>query len=379
MTLWLSLLISVAFVPGLTGASIPTGWAAMSLTLPLATWRRVTMTPIHWLGLVFLAYAFASVLWAPRRDDAINDLWHLTLFALAFILGSQLVDLRKFWIGMAIGVGISSAIALIQWWWGSTWQILPTANWGKPPGLFFNDAVAGAVSAIVFVGCAYEYLIGWSLLCLPLLGLSQSRGAWLAVAATYFFTIFRSLISWRERVIYLAFWAIPVGIAITYYHTGSDPIRLSIWQAMFQNLSWHGAGAGSSQTLFIFTSNQIFHIEHAHNDFLQLAYEFGIGCIPLALALIPLLEHTEESAWPPFVCACIISLYFWTLESPVTAFLFGVVAGRCAGSLGLAWRHGHFWGSVLLLRRAARRHAASESRREDVSVLMGPKKETVDG
>lgn len=370
MILWLSLLIAVAFVPGLTGASIPTGWAAMSLTLPLATWKRVTMTPIHWLGLAFLAYAFASMAWAPRRDDAINELWHLTLFALAFLLGSQLKDLRRFWIGLAVGCGISSAIAIVQWWGGAEWQILPTSNWAKPSGLFFNDAIAGAVAAITIIGCLAEGMYSLALAPLPLLALSQSRGAWLAAIGTYAVVIWKQL-NWRDRILYTVAWTIPIAIAILYYHTGSDPIRLEIWKVMWNHLSWHGAGAGSSQSIFLFTSSQVFHIEHAHNDYIQFGYEYGLGTVPLVLALALLLEHTNEISWPPLVCCAILSLYYWTLESPVTLFAFAVVAGRIAADLGVAWRHGHHWGLAKLLRSVAPQHSTGSGRSKDVPVQLG--------
>lgn len=328
------------------------------------------MTPIHWLGLAFVIYAFASLWWAPRRDDAINELWHLTLFAIAFILGSQLVDLRRFWKGLALGVGISSAIALVQWWWGAEWQILPTSDWGKPPGLFFNDAVAGAVAAIVFVGCLSERMWAWSVLSLPLLLLSQSRGAWLAVFATYFVVVWFAL-RWRERAIYLAAWSVPIAVAVAYYHTGSDPIRLEIWKALITHASWLGSGAGSTQSIFLFTSSNVFHIEHAHNDFIQLGYEYGLGTIPLVLALALLLEHRDAIPWPPLLCCTILSLYFWTLEAPVTAFAFGVVAGRVAADLGVAWDHGHVWGLAKLLRGVASELARGSGWRKDVPVLMG--------
>lgn len=367
--LWLSLLISLAFVPGWTGASIPTGWAAMSLTLPLATWKRVTMTPIHWLGLAFLAYAFASLAWAPRSDDAINEIWHLTLFAFAFVLGAQLSDLRRFWIGLAVGCGVSSVLALVQWWGGASWQILPTSNWAKPPGLFFNDAVAGAFAAIVFVGCIAQRS-WWALAALPLLALSQSRGAWLAAIATYAIVIWNQL-SWRDRVGYALVWTIPIAVAILYYHTGSDPIRLVIWKQMWQHLTLAGSGAGSSQAIYLFTPTNIFHIEHAHNDYIQLAYEYGLGAIPLLVALALLLEHRNEINYPPLVCCTVLSLYFWTLEAPVTGFAFAVVAGRVAADLGVAWDHGYSWGLAKLLRRLASQSSAGAGRRKDVPVQLG--------
>ena len=368
--IWLSLLVSVAFVPGWTGAAIPTNWVAMSFVLPWMVWKGVKMTPFHWLGLAFLGYAFASVAWAPDRFDAVWELWHWTMFGLCFVLGAQTKDLRGFWKGLAIGCGVSSAIAVVQWWGGADWQIIPTANWGKPPGLFFNDAVAGAVAAMTLVGLATELMWAWALLPLPLLLLSHSRGAWVAVLGTYAWMIFNGLYGWT-RWVYVCLLLIPATVAIYYYHGPSDGIRLEIWQAMATHLVPFGHGVGSSLSLYTVISNQLFHIEHAHNDYLNLAYEFGLGAIPLTILAWLLVENREATSWPPFACGLILCLYYWTLESPVTGFVFCVVAGRVAGDLDMAWAHGRGWGLGFVLRDGARRLRAYAQSRKVVSFQLG--------
>lgn len=341
---WLAFLIAVAYVPGWTGVSIPTGWAAMSLTLPWVAWGRTRTPPLHWLGAAFLLYAFVSIAWAPRADDAINELWHLSILAFAFLLGSR-VDVAPIWRGLAIGCGVSSAVALVQWWGGIEWQILPTSDWAKPPGLFYNNAVAGAVAAIVVIANRQSL---WAWAGLPLLLLSQSRGAWLAVAATIFLTS-----RWLGRIA-LVLAAVPL---LIYYwphlHTDTDGIRYAIWFNIAERLTWFGHGAGSLMSVFASDHGQLFHIEHAHNDYLSLAFTYGSGALPFFALVVVLLTQRHHREWPVLVCCSILASYFWILSSPVPAFAFAVAAGRICANLDVAWADVYRWGLGIVLRHGA--------------------------
>ena len=349
--MWPSLIISTAFVPGWTGVSIPTNWIAMSLLLPWLAWKRVDMTPLHWLGLAFLVYAGASILWSTTGLGATEELWHWGMFTLCFMIGSQTDDLRPLWKGFAIGCGISSAVAVAQWFGASDFVL--TANWGKPPGLFFNNAVAGAVAAMVIAGLASEFLWVWALPVLPLLVLSQSRGAWAALAGAYVVTILARLY-WRERLIFLCALAIPAVLAVWFLHMPSDNIRWGYWSTIIPQITWFGHGAGSSQSLYAITKDALVHLGHAHNDYLNLVYEYGLGSAPLLLLAWLLVEDRDAISWPPYVCGIILCLYFGTLETPVTGFVLCVVAGRLARDLGVAWDHGFYWGLGRFLCATAR-------------------------
>lgn len=332
----LGLLITLAYVPGWTGASIPTGWAALSFVLPWLIWRRVEMTLLHYLGLMFLAYAFLSIEWAPRREDAIYELWHWSLFALAFLWGTQ-HGLRPLWRGLALGCGVSSIVAVAQWWgWGGVLNL----DWEKFAGLYYNNAVAGAVAAVVIIGLISEGMFLQALLPLPLLILSASRGAWLAVIGTWIVTGFVNSEGWKDRFFLSLFALAPVIAALLWWNSDSDFIRLEIWKQLLTHLSLFGAGAGATQTIYMTTPSAIFHIEHGHNDYLTLAYEYGLGILPLALFVWLLLEARDVPSWSPFLCSLILALYFWPLEGPVTGFLLAVVAGRLAGELAVAWQYG---------------------------------------
>src|SRR5690606_36406954 len=90
MTVW-AFILSVIYVPGWTGAAIPTGWAFISLTVPWMIWRvPVLPRPLQVLGVATIIYVFASLLWAQNPTFAIYSLWLQACVALCFILGYKL-------------------------------------------------------------------------------------------------------------------------------------------------------------------------------------------------------------------------------------------------------------------------------------------------
>jgi hypothetical protein len=362
--MWLSLLISVAYVPGITGAAIPTGWAAMSFALPWVMLKDVKMTSAHYLGLVFIAYAAASLAWTTSPLDGVDELWHWAVIGLAFMWGSRQVLLTPFWKGLAIGCGISSAVALSQW---LSYDFITTLDWNKPAGLFYNNAVAGSAAAIAIVGCMSVGLFRWALLPVPLLLISQSRGAWAAIAVVWIAKVYTSF-EGLERIVFTIVLAVAIGLAIVFFHGESDSLRLTIWQQVIEHLTVFGRGIGASQNVYLVTPHDFFHIEHAHNDYLNLLYEYGLGAFPLFILAALLLEHSDAYAWPAFVCCLFLSLYFWTLETPITSFTFAVVAGHVAASPSVAWRDSYFGRYSRLPRQAKPQPPTDAAGRLNVSV-----------
>ena len=120
-------------------------------------------------------------------------------------------------------------------------------------------------------------------------------------------------------------------------HTDTDQIRLVIWQTTIQHFTWFGSGPGAMMSAYGIIHGQIFHLEHAHNDYLTYIHQYGLGFLLLAPILVWCTTRTEHREWPTFICLAILSLYFWTLEAPVVAFAFAVVTGRICADTGLAW------------------------------------------
>jgi hypothetical protein len=302
-----------------------------------------------------------------RFDDAIGELWHLGVIAFAFLLGSK-VPLDRLWTGLAWGCAVSSVVAIVQWIGGQDWQPLPTADWGKPAGLFFNNAVAGAVAAVVIV--AKRDSPEW-ILALPLLALSQSRGAWLALIGTTLACWFVDL-RWRGRLGLVIAAAPFAAWAWFSLHTDTDQIRWLTWESTVSRLSFFGHGPGAMMSAYANIHGQFFHLEHAHNDYLTLLYSYGIGSAPLFLLMGWLATRTDHLEWPAFICCCILALYFWPLESPVPAFAFALAAGRMCADSPLAWSDIRYRGLGLLARREARPALASAAGRGFVPIRLEP-------
>lgn len=319
----LGLATSLAYIPGITGSTLPTGWALLSLTLPLTLWVPTDMTPFHKAGAAFLAYTALSAFWSPEPWDAIWRLWQFSILALAFRLGSTNLNLTPLWKGLAIGVSASSVIAILQ---HSGYSIVSRIT--DSPGIYYNGVAAGAITAITIVALASADLWRWTIPLIPGLLLSGSRGAIFAGTFGLLVTIHRH--AWLA--------IIPIGAAffITIHLGPSDLQRFTIWRAAYHHLTWFGNGAGSFLSLFITTNGALQHVEYAHNDPLQLLFEFGIGC----LSLLPfglLYVQFWHPSYPIIATFLLLALVAMPLHIPIAAFAFAVASGRIARDWHLAW------------------------------------------
>lgn len=322
--LWLGLLAAVCYVPGYTGAFIPTQWAVLSCVLPLALWRRGKLSPLHWLGVGFLAYAFASSLWAVDRYDSVWGLWCLSIAALAFWLGSISFNLRGLWMGLAVGLSVSSVVALLQFY-----GIRPVLGGTgiRSSGLLFSPAVLGSVCALVIVALLVERLYWWIPGVVPAFLLAQSRGAIFALLCGAWMV-------YRPKPIPLILGTLAVGFLVTSFPAPGDVVRFQIWWDVLTNLTLFGHGPGS--ILGFFFGPTLAHPEYAHNDSLQLAFEYGVGAIlPLSI-LVVALTQTNSPEWPILITFTILGLVSFPLYTPLTALVGACVAGRCIGDWNLA-------------------------------------------
>lgn len=167
----LGLLISLAFIPGYTGVTGETTWAALSCVLPLTLWRKGEFTLLHWLGASFLAYACLSLAWANDPYDGVYGLWLVAIWALCFWLGSTTASLRRLYIGLALGLSISSAVSVGQWL--GYHPVLQSS--GDYPGLLYNKMIHGEAIALVIVALVTERLWWYVPTLLPGLYLANSR------------------------------------------------------------------------------------------------------------------------------------------------------------------------------------------------------------
>jgi hypothetical protein len=318
--LWLSILVPIAYIPGVTGAAIATGWAVMSAGLPIATWKgeaKITSpTPIIF-GALFGTYALWSLGWVDNPDTGFSTIWQYALMAGAFYAGLQLTDLRRVAIGLAIGFGISSLLSLPQaLGWDAIVEYVPC----RPSGLMFNPLILGEGCALTILLCL-SYRFWWlAALLVPGLVLSQSRAAALALVVGLTLQYCRP-----QRG---TLWSLtPIWTTCALSHGVADDFRWLIWRVLYHFLTFWGHGAGSVEAVIIRFNGHMYAPAYAHHEFLDLAYQYGIGAtLAYALLLAPALAPLRQG-WSTYMAFLTISFFSFPLHSPPLAFVGMVVAG----------------------------------------------------
>lgn len=305
----LGLLLMVCYIPGYTGATIPTQWAFLSLALPIALWRAPSMPrPALWVWWTFLAFATLSALWAPQPIETVNGLWVIALWGLSFYLGYTTRDPRDLYRGLALGLSVSSALAIAQWLgWSPVYVNSAGTAQANIAGLFFNRTMLGALSALIILMLIHERLWHYIPALLPGLILCGSRGGWLILACGLLSRIHWSLIFVLGAVAAFAFGSSP-----------SDIERLHIWGTALSALHPFGWSAGSFIDVYILYNGHVVHPEYVHNDYLQLLFELGLGAaIPLGVLACALTWRPTPVLW----AFAVLATFYFPLYAPVTLFL----------------------------------------------------------
>lgn len=335
---WLGLLLAICYIPGITGAAIPTQWAVLSIVLPFGLWRKGNVTLIHKLLAGLIVYALVSLAWTQNIYSAGWGLWFLFIWALAYNWGTLMTSTRRMWHGLSVGLSIGSLVALAQ---ALDIGLVEIADPNKPAGLLFNSSLFGVCLGLVIVGCICHRL-WWYLPILSLgLILSGSRGGMLLVAI--------------GLIVIHIHWVIAVGFgiacALTLIFTvdPADSQRLQIWGVTLNALSLFGHGPGSFTDLHYITraKSLLIRPEYVHNDYLQLIYEFGIAAILPIGAFGLALVRRRSADWPVLFAFAVLATFYFPLYTPITAFIGFVVAGHCTRDWPLVWNVMYRWGRPL--------------------------------
>lgn len=327
-------IVSLCYIPGVSGAYIATQWPVLSILLPACLYARMApMTLWHWVGLAFVTYAIVRLFSAPVPifSDSVYGLWLVCVMACSFWFGSTLGSLRNLYAGLAFGVSISSAVAIFQ---DFGYSFVPYVS-ERPAGLYVNGVVAGMVAAMVIVALISERMWLWVPALLPGLVLAGSRGAWLALAIGLLGAYVRRV--WVFGLIGVA------GLVFLFLvqPQSSDETRTLIWNDTLHFLTPWGWGAGSFFSWLIPYRNLLIHPEYAHNDALQLVFEYGIAAaLPISIFAFA-ASQTQHREWPVIVVFVTAGCYAMPLYAPVTSFLACVVAGRIARAWHLDGRNGN--------------------------------------
>lgn len=314
---WLGVIVSLCYVPGVTGAFIASQWPVLSILLPLGLWRHGPFTLLHAAGLLFIAYATVRLWYGPDFNGGVYGLWLVYIMGLSFWLGTTLDDLRGLYAGLAAGGAVSSGVTVLQ---AFGYDIV--AHVTSAAGLYVNSVAQGMVLALVIVALASERMWLWVPPLVPGLVLSHSRGAWLALAV--------GTVGCYVRRTWLLAFVIVVGAAFFFAATfdSSDGLRLFIWKTAASSLTWWGWGPGSFYNAVFAYNGHAFFPEYAHNDALQIAFEYGIvAALPIGVLAFAFFR-TDAREWPVILAFVTAGCYSMPLWVPVASFLGLVAAGR---------------------------------------------------
>lgn len=357
-------ILAICYIPGVTGFALPTGWLVLSMTLPFILRREM----IRCLN-PFLLWTILGLAWTMIWQQGVYDLWKLTLLSGVFVLGQTRSDVTPLLCGMAAGLLVSTVVAIFQL---MGYHPLPSI-YIPPSGLFFNPNVYGEIACLLTLYFLASGAWVWVIVSIPGVFLSQSRTALFTLAAL------GGLWAWRRWPI-----AGPLAIfltllillpSVTAKPGAGFPYRITIWQNTIDGLTFWGRGPGSFLTTYPAfasrTDSAASREEDAHNDFLQIAYQYGVPGIAILLPLVAL------ALWGPLgpdryllLAFLAIAAFNFPLQIPIEAFLGALTLGRLCPRRSLAGAGG-------LLRRWALRGRMALSqpypnRNRGLSIPMEP-------
>lgn len=314
--------LPLAFVPGVTGALIPTGWPYLSILLPLFLFRRLDLNFGHLVGGFFLAWGIASLSWTTRHFPGVEMMWHWSVLACAFVIGSALPSLRPIWRGLGVGMSLNSVVALAQM---LGWNAIPVYVY--PAGLFFNSTLLSEAAALICV--ALLYAREWPLLAGSLPGLFIGGGR-IAIAGFCVAALMRMPLRFALPLV-------GAGIAMLAakgINIGSLQERFDIWAAVAADATFFGNGAAS------FFLDEPLSV-HAHNDFAQVFYEFGLPGLLAFCAILGMALASSEGDAERAVVALYsgIACLSFPAFMPVSGFAVAIAAGFLCRAWPVLWRH----------------------------------------
>lgn len=332
-------ILAVCYVPGVTGFALPTGWLVLSATLPFIL-RRDLIRCLNPL----LLWATLGLAWTMIWQQGIYDVWKLAILSGVFVLGQDR-DSPMLMRGMAVGLSASTVVAIFQM---MGYHPLPSI-YAPPSGLFFNPNIYGEIACLLTVWFLASGAWPWALACVPGVFLSQSRTALFTLAAL------AALWAWRRWPLAgpLAIFATLLVLlpSVASKPGAGFPYRLAIWQNTIAGFTPLGRGPGSylstSPAFATHTDSMASREEDAHNDFLQIAYQYGVPGIAILCAVVGLALYGPLGPDRYLLLAFLaIAMFNFPLEIPLESCLGIIALARC-------WRSRYLLRFGGLLRRWA--------------------------
>lgn len=323
-------LVAVMFWPGQAGAAEASRWALLCVAVPTALFFvRPKLNVIHWVGMLFLAWAIISLAWTPVRYDGLNELMQLMIFAGMFLVGQS--DLGKLYQGLGLGLCVSSVICIAQ---ALGFHLVTSAAADASTGLFVNQNILAEITAAVFVAllCQRSWWLAAGLL--PAIILSQCRSAILALAICAAYAAWRKWRWWSVAALPPVMIVAGLLTVAKSLRADSWHYRLDMWRDAIDGLTVWGHGIGSFYSVypaFETRMDSLYQPAHVHNDLLEFVFELGVPGLILICLLVGLIvwkaQHRERMV---MLAIGVTAMFGFPLHSPATVFLFGAVAGCSA-------------------------------------------------
>lgn len=324
------------YLPGIIGASIPTGWLFLLIILPLFLFQiNIDVKFSHILGFLFLLYAALSFVWTANLNIALMFFLQFVALSLVFCIGSSIKNIKWFLVGLGIGLLPSDIIATIQYFYH--YPVVFTLPL-HTAGLFINQNMFCEASAVLFVTLLiFEF---WWILPLTLPGLIyvHSRAAIIGVIVGTELYLFKK----NKLYFYIFNGFLMLCFLVTFRNfTFSSVIeRFNIWLDVLNGFNIFGNGVGSFEITYPFYATHIdtalARPKFAHNDLLQLMYEYGIGFVFFAIFVFSILK-VRKNENIILVSILTISLFSFPLHIPVIAFIWFLVAGFVSRDMPSIW------------------------------------------
>lgn len=336
---WVGAIVSLCYVPGLTGAYIATQWPVLAALLPFWLLKKGPLTVVHLFGLLFVTYAALRVPFSPVPDISVFGLWLVVIMGLSMWFGTVLDDARGLYAGLALGASVSSALAVWQYF-GVSFGIPALSV--DPAGLYINSVQQGTILALIAVALVTERMWSWLLPLVPGFVLAHSRGALVLLCVGLLACYVRRLwILGLVAVVGAAYLGLPL--------SHSDSERMFIWHTAWDNLTWLGMGPGVFFSIVLTRPDGVLYFpEYAHNDALQLVFEYGIGAFFVFAVFAYALWRTESKEWPVIAAFVAAGCYSMPLFMPITAFLAFVAVGRVLRTDAVAIRFSDYGRSYVV-------------------------------
>jgi hypothetical protein len=338
-----SFLLTVTFLGGLPSGATAPRWALLSVVVTLTClWKPYPQ--VAWGALLL-----PLVYFAPDPYGAMLNGWIWLLWLGVFFIGRD-ANLRPVFIGAALGFWVNSVVVVAQYF---GWQGIPHIS--DLSGLFLNRNTGVEAAAMVLAYVAFEKI--WWVVpgLLPSL-LAGGRAPILALGTAFF------VFTWRrsrfQAMVGMLFAALLLAVL-----SSSNPAwwssvieRRDLWQDVVASMTFFGHGFGSFDRLFPLyqehTDALRIRFDHPHNEFLLLAWEFGLAGVVLAGCFAwRMARVVPDAAWYVVLVLSIEACFEFPFHMPVSGFLGALCFGalchgrvRVRGQLpdgGLVLRAGH--------------------------------------